>query len=384
MSNETRRSEKRRSEVSRNGRSNPFKFGSIVDEPYFTNRREELKRIRSILESQVHLILMSPRRYGKTSLIGKILKEIDRPSVTLDMQVVTSEVDFAEQLMKKICKLNPVQKIKNAIKSFRFIPNVSINPVSDELSVSFDSSKAADLILEDVLNLSDRIFTKNRPIVVFDEFQEIREISPRFETRLRSILQHHTNTNYVFLGSQESLMRDIFEQKNNPFYHFGYLFKLSKIPKNEFQLFLEERLKPAAENFAEIAQSILEFTDGHPHYTQRLAFQVWENFAGSMSGELKEPVSSAVEQIVEFHDVDYERWWNSLNRTDMKVMIGLTLSDDLPMSKEFSQHFDLGSSSTVHSSLKRLLKNSFVVRAKNNYEIDDPFFKQWIFRRRKL
>jgi len=383
MSNETRRSEKRRSEVFRNGRANPFKFGCIVDEPYFTIRREELKRIRSILESQVHLILMSPRKYGKTSLIGKILKEIDRPSITLDMQVVTSEVDFAEQLMKKICKLNPVQKIKNSIKSFRFIPNVSINPVSDELSVSFDSSKAADLILEDVLNLSDRIFTKSRSIVVFDEFQEIREISPRFETRLRSILQHHTNTNYVFLGSQESLMRDIFEQKNNPFYHFGYLFKLSKIPKSEFQLFLEERFKPAAENFAEIAQHILEFTGGHPHYTQRLAFQLWENFAGSMSGELKEPVSSAVEQIVEFHDVDYERWWNSLNRTDMKVMIGLTLSDDLPMSKEFSRRFDLGSSSTVHSSLKRLLKNSFVVRAKNNYEIDDPFFKQWISRRRK-
>ncbi|NIM11264.1 MAG: ATP-binding protein [Candidatus Aminicenantes bacterium] len=381
MSIERYRSENIRSEIPRKKKVNPFKFGSIVDEPYFTNRREELKRVRSILESQVHLILMSPRRYGKSSLIRKILKEINRPSIILDMQVVTSEVDFAEQLMKKICKLNPLQKIKNSIRSFRFTPTISINPVSDELNVSFDASKAADLILEDVLNLSDKIFTKKRPIVVFDEFQEVRKISAHFETRLRSILQHHTNTNYVFLGSQESLIRDIFEQKNNPFYHFGYLFKLSKIPKSEFQLFLEDRLKPISGSFVEIAENILTFTDGHPYYTQRLAFQVWENFISS--SEFKDPVLTAVEQIVEFHDVDYERWWGSLNRTDMKVMVGLTFSDDLPMSKEFFQQFNLGSSSTVHSSLKRLLKDGYVVRIKDHYEIDDPFFKHWIFQRRQ-
>jgi len=381
MSNKTRRSENVRSEVLRNARLNPFKFGSIVDEPYFTNRKEELKRVRSILESQVHLILMSPRRYGKSSLIRKILNEIDRPSITLDMQVVTSEVDFAEQLMKKISRLNPMQKIKNAIKSFRLIPTVSINPVSDELNVSFDASKASDLILEDVLNLSDSIFSKKRPIVVFDEFQEIRKISAHFETRLRSILQHHTNTNYVFLGSQESLIRDIFEQKNNPFYHFGYLFKLSKIPLGEFKLFLEDRFKRVSNDFAEIAEHILKFTNGHPHYTQRLAFQVWENFISS--NEFEDPVLAAIEQIIEFHDVDYERWWSSLKRTDMKVMIGLTLSDELPMSKEFFQRFDLGSSSTVHSSLKRLLKNGYLGKKKELYEIDDPFFKYWISRRRK-
>ncbi len=381
MSNKIHRSENIRSEVFRNRGTNPFKFGSIVDEPYFTNRMEELKRVRSILESQVHLILMSPRRYGKSSLIRKILKEMNRPSIMLDMQVVTSEVDFAEQLMKKICKLNPLQKIKKSIKSFRFIPTVSINPVSDELNVSFDASKATDLILEDVLNLSDGIFIKKRPIVVFDEFQEVRKISAHFETRLRSILQHHTNTNYVFLGSQESLIRDIFEQKNNPFYHFGYLFKLSKIPVSEFKLFLEDRFKPISENFNEIAENILKFTDGHPHYTQRLAFQVWENLIGS--SEPKDPVLTAVEHIIEFHDVDYERWWNSLNRTDMKVLIGLTFSDDMPMSKEFFQQFNVGSSSTVFSSLKRLLKNGYVVKTKNNYEIDDPFFKHWIYQRRK-
>lgn len=380
MSSKKKRSENVRSEIFRNGKANPFKFGSIVDEPYFATRKKELKQIRSILESRVHLILMSPRRYGKSSLIRKILKEIDRPAIVLDMQVVTSEVDFSEQLMKKICKLNPIQKVKSAVKSFRFIPSVSINPVSDDFNVSFDSAKAADLILEDVLNLSDRISTKKRPIVVFDEFQEIRKISVHFENRLRSILQHHTNSNYVFLGSQESLIRDIFEQKNNPFYHFGYLFKLSKIPNDEFQQFLAKRFEPVTENFDHISRNILDFTDGHPHYTQRLAFQVWENLAAA--SEIEEPAASSVKQIIEFHDVDYERWWSGLNRTDMKVMIGLAGSDESPMSQEFSRKFKVGTSSTVYSSLKRLLKNGYVVKIKDRYEIDDPFFKRWISVRR--
>ena len=94
-------------------------------------------------------------------------------------------------------------------------------------------------------------------------------------------------------------------------------------------------------------------------------------------------VLTAIEQIIEFHDVDYERWWSSLKRTDMKVMIGLTFSDDSPMSKEFSHQFKLEASSTVYSSLKRLLENGYVAKIKDHYEIDDPFFKRWIYMRRK-
>ena len=125
----TSNSEKHRNEKHRNKLKNHFKFGSIVDEPYFTNRVKELEQIKSILYSDVHLIMMSPRRYGKTSLIMKAIKEINLPVILLDMQVVTSEMDFAEQLLKKIHKLFPYEKIKAFLKSFRIIPTVSMNPI---------------------------------------------------------------------------------------------------------------------------------------------------------------------------------------------------------------------------------------------------------------
>ena len=114
-------SDKYRSDKYRNKLKNPFKFGTIVESQYFTNRAKELDQIISILNSDVHLIIMSPRRYGKSSLIIKAIKEINRPAIILDMQIVTSVLDFAEQLLKKIHNLFPYQKIKAFLKSFRII-----------------------------------------------------------------------------------------------------------------------------------------------------------------------------------------------------------------------------------------------------------------------
>ncbi len=381
MSNKNN-SEKPRNEKLRNKLKNPFKFGSIVDNLYFTNRVEELEQIKSILDSEVHLTMMSPRRYGKTSLIMKAIKEINRPVILLDMQVVTSEIDFAEQLLKKIHKLFAYEKIKTLLKSFRIVPTVLINPISDEINISFNSNKSGDIALEDVLNLINKLSSKSkRLIVVFDEFQVIRKIEKGMENRLRSILQHHTDINYVFLGSQESLIRDIFENNKSPFYHFGYLFLLSKIPESDFQTYLQNRLKNISKRHIEISKYILKFSKGHPYYTQQLAFSVWEELAHE---KINKPVEIAIGKIVSHHDVDFERLWNTLNRTDMKILIGLATSKNLPLSDIFLQNYNIGSSSTAYSSIMKLTREGLVNKSQNGYEIEDPFFRHWIIQKRNF
>lgn len=376
------RSEKFRSDKSRNKLRNPFKYGSIVDDPYFTNRVEELEQIKSILHSDVNLIMMSPRRYGKTSLIMKAIKEINRPVILMDMQVVTSEMDFAEQLLKKIHKLFLYEKIKTFLKSFRIVPTVLINPISDEINITFNSNKSGDIALEDVLNIINKLSSKSkRLIVVFDEFQAIRKIEKGMENRLRSILQHHTNVNYVFLGSQESLIRDIFENSKSPFYHFGYLFLLSKIPEKDFQTYLQKRLKNIFNRYNEISKNILKFSKGQPYYTQQLAFSVWEEL---IYEEINNPVEIAISKIVSHHDVDFERLWNTLNRTDMKILIGLATSENLPLSDMFLQNYNIGSSSTAYSSIMKLTREGLVNKSQNGYEIEDPFFREWIIQKRNF
>ncbi len=351
-----------------------------MENQYFTNREKELDQIVSILNSEVHLIIMSPRRYGKTSLIIKAINEINRPAIILDIQIITSVLDFAEQLLKKIHNLFPYQKIKAFLKSFRVIPTISMNPTSDEINISFNTKRSGDIALEDVLHLLNKLSTKtNKLIIAFDEFQEIRKIQKGLENHLRSVLQHHSDINYVFLGSQETLMRDIFENKKTPFYHFGYLFPLSKFSKKDFRINLQNRFKNISNEYKEISNKILKFSNEHPYHTQQLAFGVCEEL---IREDNDNPVQIAIEKIINYHDIDFERLWNMLNRTDMKILIGMAKSENSPLSDEFLQNNNIGSSSTAYSSMLRLLKKGFIIKSKEGYEIDDPFFRNWIIQKR--
>jgi AAA+ ATPase superfamily predicted ATPase len=362
-------------------RTNPFKFGSVVDGVYFTDREKELTRITSYIKGENHLILISPRRFGKTSLIRKIVNESGRPYVFLDMQIVLSADDFASQLLKRIYRIYPVQKLKNYLKSFRLIPVVNMNPVTGETEISFKPGSKELIPLEDVLNLVEKLGTdKKKIIMVLDEFQEIYRIRSGLDRFLRSVMQNHNHINYIFMGSSESMIREIFERKNSPFYHFGSLMTLGKITPEKFTVFLEERFASVTEKNRELAEEILDISDSHPYYTQQLAFTVWEILM--RSGFSPKIVKDAVSEIIQSHDNDYERLWNSLNRTDMKVLTGMSVSEISPLSDEFSILYGTGAASTVFSTLKRLGNKGMLIKEGSVYEIDDPFFKRWIVLRR--
>jgi len=362
-------------------KNNPFKFGSVVDRPYFTNRKDELEKIQSILNSQNHLIIISPRRYGKTSLIHKALKANKRPSIIIDMMLITDTQDLAAQLLKRIYKIYPFEKIKQFLKSFKVIPNISLNPLTNEIDISFQTSVSSDIWLQDVLNLIEKLsLKKDKLIVVFDEFQEILRIEKQLDRKLRSIMQHHNLINYVFLGSQESMMRNIFERKESPFYHFAYLLPLGKIPETDFNAYINNGFKPLTKEYKAITREILNITASHPYYTQMLAFTIWELLLKNKTS--KHFVDKAINELILIHDNDFERLWNRQKKTDMKILIGLSQSKDSPLSESFRINFGLSAPSTVFSGLKRLAEAGLIVKSEQGYELDDPIFKRWIIRRR--
>ena len=119
---------------------NPFKFGSLVDAPYFTDRVKELDYIVQFLKSENHLVLMSPRRFGKSSLVKKAVVQTQRPYLWLNMQAVLSKEDFAAKLLKKLLNQFKLEKMKHYLRNFRIIPSINMNPMTDEVSVSFQPS----------------------------------------------------------------------------------------------------------------------------------------------------------------------------------------------------------------------------------------------------
>jgi len=361
---------------------NPFKFGSVVDEPYFTNRTKEIRRVNSVLNSENHLIIISPRRFGKSSLIRKVAGELKRPVIILDMQLITSSTDLAAQLLKRIYRVFLFEKVRQFVQHFRIIPTISINPITNQVDVAFQSDSSYLPVLEDVMNVMEKLSNEdNKIIAIFDEFQEAGRINPDLLRQLRSIMQQHKLVNYVFLGSQESLIKEIFERKKSPFYHFGMILQLGKIPQTDFENYLINGFSPISGDAVKITNQIISFTNCHPYYTQQLAFVIWEKCSQKSIGQ--EPVTEAIEELIMMHDMDYERFWISLNKTDKKLLIGLSTSTLSPLSEAFIKSFDIGASSTAFSSLKRLMGNGYINKVDNKYEMDDPFFSHWLKIRRE-
>jgi AAA+ ATPase superfamily predicted ATPase len=362
---------------------NPFKFGTIVDGRYFTDREDELAKISSYIKSENHLILISPRRFGKTSLIRKVINESGRQYIYLDLQLVISTEDLASQLLKRVYRIFPVQKLKRYIKTFRLIPSVILNPVTGETEISFKPGSPDLTPLEDVLNMIEKLGKEDKKlVVVFDEFQDIFRINSGLDRMLRGVMQNQKHITYIFMGSSESMIRNIFEKKSSPFYRFGTLMTLPRIASEKFILFLGERLEKITGNAKFLSEAILGITDCHPYYTQQLAFTVWELII--RSGETPDVVELAANEIVQSHDNDYERLWNSLNRTDMTILTGISGSSLSPLSDEFSRVYGTGAVSTVFSTLLRLARKGILIKESSGYSMDDPFFKRWIIMRRKI
>lgn len=349
---------------------NPFKFGTIVEDEFFTDRLNELKFIMRVMDSENHLILISPRRFGKSSLVVKAAKQAGRPYLMLNLQKVVSTEDFAAKLLKEVFKLYTWEKVKHLMSHFHFVPTISTNPITNGIDVSFQPTSDSNVLLEDAMALLEKVSTpEKRLIIIFDEFQEIVQIAKGLDKQLRAIMQMQKGLNYIILGSQESMMTEIFERKKSPFYHFGTMMRLSKIPFQDFYDYVHERLSPVLPEKSDVvSQEILTLTNCHPYYTQQLASMVWE--LAKYESVKEHVVSLAVERLTNIHDLDFERLWVKFNRMD-KLILRTLCQDENPL-----QNRQLATS-TSFSAIKRLMKMGYVIRDEK-YELEDPFFKRWI------
>lgn len=352
--------------------TNPFKLGTLVDDEFFTDRVSELESIQRMLDSENHLVLISPRRFGKSSLVAKAVKASGRPSISLNLQNMLSIEDFASKILRGLFRLYPLERIKHLMTHFRIVPTISTNPITNGIDVSFQPVINGMVLLEDAMALLEKVSTEDKKlIVVFDEFQEIMNIRKGLDKQLRSIMQEQQHLNYILLGSQESMMTEIFERKKSPFYHFGKLMHLNKIPYEDFRAYVAERLPLKKEEpLNTIVDEILSFTGLHPYYTQQLSAQVWEIM--TYDQHFDNVVDEAISAIVQTHDLDFERLWLSFNRTDRFIMQSLSNNKNPLQNRQMA-------TSTTFSAIKRLMKAGYVIRVED-YEIEDPFFKTWIIR----
>ncbi len=263
-----------------------FVYGMSVGGDNFTDRIEETKRIKLDFENGINVILISPRRMGKTSLIKKVISEMDSPEIKvvyMDIYDCRSEYDFynrfAETMMKSTG--NQLEQVMENIKRFlvRVSPKLSFSPEpNSEFSVSLGITPR-DYSPEEILDLPERIAKEQgiRIVVCIDEFQQIGEYADSLtvQKRLRGVWQHHQHVSYCFFGSKKHLMENIFQSRRMPFYQFGEMLHLKCIPTEYWVPFICSRFEKYGKKISEeYAARICHTVKNYSSYVQQLAWNV--------------------------------------------------------------------------------------------------------------
>ncbi len=236
---------------------NPFVFGKSVEGNYFTDRDEETKRLEANLTHGINTVLISPRRWGKTSLVKKVIannKRDDIRYVLLDMFYCKSEAAFYHLLANEIIKQTSSKLDEWIENGKRFLSNITpkfsfgSDPLND-FSISFEWNPKDGTDIE-ILQLPEKIAGKKgiRVVVCFDEFQQIGTFddSLNFQKKLRSVWQHQRNVTYCMFGSKMHMMESMFSNASCPLYKFGDILFLKKIPTKEWVSFIISRFSATA------------------------------------------------------------------------------------------------------------------------------------------
>jgi hypothetical protein len=371
---------------------NPFQYGHVVVGDDFCNRRQEIRDIRRAIENGEKLFIYSERRLGKTSLVHHILKRLPKKQflgVYVDLWPCDSESEFISDTAKAITMaLGSTTKsiLQIAGELFgRLRPNVTLD-AEGKPTVAFGvaDSTRSDLDLEEVLHAPAKIAErKNRAVViVFDEFQRIGEYqSDKVERRLRSIVQHQPAVSYLFLGSRQHLLQEMFLNKSRPLYRAAGHYPLQVIDAKHWLSFIGKRFNDANRHISEEwIRKLCHLTEGHPFYTQHLCNLLWEQCppGGSVEGEA---IDNAVDVLLGRESYAYTTLWESLTPNQRRFLKGLAHEDHpQPYSSAFTRRYGLRSSSNAQRAADSLLERDIIQTENGSFKIVDRFLRLWILR----
>ena len=373
-------------------KKNPFRYGGVVSGDYFYDREDELLRIKQTLAGGNNLTLYAPRRYGKSSLVKKVLNDFSKEgfiTVYLDLMSVYSPETFIRNYAGVIAESHGVSLEKTVKKIAKFIsgivPSISFDSSGmPTFSISWLEGNDREQTLADVINLPEKLAgTKKRWIIAFDEFQEVTKLNgENFEKLLRSCIQHHQNVSYLFLGSKTHLLQDMFNNKNRAFYNAATVMGIGKINEEKSIGYLTSRF--GLYNIVitrETAEYLLEVAANIPYYIQFTASEIWQTLMVENRKEINaDDVDKATERILALN-TDY--YWELTNRQTAyrkKVLYALSCSATELFAKHTSEKYGLGANSSTQKALESFMEDGIIERINGKYVFTDPFYKTFIKR----
>ena len=371
---------------------NPFVFGKAAEGSFFTDRAEDTRRLHDNLTHGINTILISPRRWGKTSLVKKVLAGIDRPDIKpvfIDIFQCKSEYEFYHAFASAVIRQtsSKLDEWVETAKSFlsNISPKFSFGPdPMNDFSLSFEWSPR-DNTESGILQLPEKIAQKKNVhlVVCLDEFQQIADFgdSLKFQKKLRSVWQHQQNVTYCMFGSKKHLMENIFNDKSMPFYKFGDLMFLKKIPTEEWVPFICAKFQETGKTIsAEQAAVICEAAENLSSYVQHLAWVVWYKTDKVVTDK---DITAAIDDLVEQNKIFFQREVEQLSEHQLNFLRALANGVTAGFSrKEVIRKYRLESSANVQSVKKALLKKDLIDVDGPEITFNDSLFKLWLKRQK--
>ncbi len=367
----------------------PFVFGKLAVDKYFTNRKEELNRLTRNFIMLVNTILISPRRWGKSSLVAKAAKmalktDNDIRFCFIDAYNVRTEEQFYQLLATEVLKVSStgLEIMMENAKAFmgKFIPRFSFSPDNqNEVSLSLDWREVKKQP-DDILNMAEKIAAKNKWkfIICIDEFQNIATFDDQvaFQKKLRAHWQKHQHVSYCLYGSKRHMLMEVFTSSSMPFYKFGELIFLEKIKKEDWIKFILKRFKSTGKSISGLeAGLVAELADCHPYYVQQLALQSWLRTSDRCSEEI---IHKAHESIIDQFGMLFQSRTEELTNYQVNLLKALLEGEKQFSSKDNLDKYDLGTSPNVARIKKALESKEIIDLSGDEIIMLDPMYKSWL------
>ena len=367
----------------------PFIFGKIATEKNFTDREQETANLVQNFTSQINTIIISPRRWGKSSLVCKATKLAMEQDSNLrichiDLFNVRDEEHFYSLLAQKVIAATS-SKWEEAVESAKaffshLVPKISIgSDPSNEVSIDFDWETVKQNP-DEILDLAEKIAKKKqlKIVICIDEFQNIAEFSgpDYFQKRLRSHWQQHQRVAYCLYGSKRHLMMEVFTNSSKPFYKFGDLMFLNKISTPYLVAFFNTRFADTGKSISEDAANLIVYlVDNHPYYAQQLAQQSWLRTRDVCTVEIvREAHSALVEQL----SLLFVTITETLTVQQLNYLKALIAGEKAISSTKVMHRYKISSTTSIARSKAALIKNDVLDNKAGEISFQDPIYAYWL------
>ena len=370
-------------------RSVPFTYGRVTASDDFTNRSEEIALLKRNFLAGVNSILISPRRWGKTSLLRRVTEEMSHEQKDIrichiDIFDLRNEHQFYVALANGVLQATSSrweEFVKDA-KQFlgALVPTITFSP-DMQTGVSFGVGwEEIERNPEEILDLAERVAERKkiRIIVCIDEFQSLASFADplAFQKKLRARWQNHRHVTYCLYGSKRHMLLEVFTDSSMPFYKFGELLYLKKIGTEEWISFIRRRFSDTGKEISEEdARLIARLAENHPYYVQQLAQQSWFRTGRKCNREI---ILSAREDIVGQLGLLFANITERFSATQMGLLRAIIAGEKQLSAQQTLLQYRLGTSANVVRVKRGLIESEVLDDSGGELTFLDPMFRHWL------